>query len=380
MAPEFVRKEAMRERILVFGGSFDPPHQGHRALVEAAKEKIHPDRTIIIPSYHSPWKNKSWALPEDRFQMAKLAFPGAEISRVEMLAGRLVYTVDVLGRLKKENPDSEIHFVVGSDLALRFKEWKNPPRLRELAHWWTAARPPFQGRIPRFFNVISSAMPEISSTDLRVGFLMGEDRSREVSPAALKRILKRGLYGTTIIPALGKILKAERLTHTISVATLARKLAPIWGIDSFEAALAGLLHDAGRSVPISGMKSYCQKRRLRVPLFREISAYQPILLHAYISEDLSKRMFEIKTPEVLKAIRNHTLGAFNMGDLERLIYVSDACSEDRKYSEAAKLRKLAEKDPSRAFSECLNGKIRHAVSLQGWIHPLPIQLWNSIIL
>ncbi len=370
----------MSAKILVFGGSFDPPHKGHQALLKAAEEKIHPDRVLVIPAYRSPWKKDSSVLPEERLQMAKHAFPEAEISQIEMRARRRVYAVETLKRLKKENPDCEIHFVIGSDLAARFDEWKSPLELRKLACWWTAFRPPKNGKIPSFFNSLSRAMPDISSTNLRTDLLMGEEVSGKMDTRVLEWIYKRGLYGVSILPRLKKILKPERLFHSISVAKLSRKLSSVWGVDSFEAALAGLLHDAGRSIPISEMKSYCQKRRLRVPLLREISAYQPILLHAYISEDISRRMFGIKNADILKAVRHHTLGALAMGKLERLIYVCDTCSEDRNYSEAAELRELAARDPQEAFLECLNGKIRHALSLRGWIHPLPIQVWNSLIL
>ncbi len=370
----------MKERILVFGGSFDPPHRGHQALLDAAREKISPARVLVIPAYHSPWKENSWALPGDRFLMAKLAFLGSEISRIEMRARRRVYTVDILSRLKKENPGSEIHFVIGSDLAARFNDWKNPPRLRELAHWWTAMRPPRQGKIPPFFNGLKKPMPEVSSTELRESLLMGEDVSSKVDSKVLSFIFKRGLYGTSIIPTLRKILKPERFLHTLSVARLARRLAPVWKAHSFEAALAGLLHDAGRSVSVSEMKSYCQKRRLKIPLFQEMASLQPVLLHAYISEDLARQRFKVQNARVLSAIRNHTLGALKMGALERLIYVSDACSEDRNYSEAARLRSLAAENPEQAFLECVNAKIRYAVSLKGWIHPLSIKIWNSMIL
>ena len=372
----------MNEKILVFGGSFDPPHLGHRALLDAAREKIHPARVMAIPAYHSPWKQIPWASAEDRFQMAELAFPGAEISRIEMRARRRVYTVDVLSQLKKNNPHWEIHFVVGSDLALRFDDWKNPSQLRKLAHWWTAMRLPWtdKGKISSFFNLISKPMPEISSTELRESLLMGEEVSPKIDSKVLEFIFKRGLYGASMTPILRKTLKPERFVHTLSVARLARKLSPVWKVSSFEAALAGLLHDAGRSVPVAEMKSYCERRRLRIPLFREISTRQPILLHAYISEDLAKRKFKVANTNILKAIRHHTLGALNMGALERLIYVSDACSEDRNYSEAARLRNLAAENPEQAFLECLNGKIRHALSLKGWVHPLPVKIWNSMIL
>ncbi len=315
----------MNSRILVFGGSFDPPHRGHEAILKAAIKKIKPDQVVVVPAYQSPWKKMAGANAKERVQMARLAFPFARVDEGEIRLGRRVYTVETLERIARENPGAELHFALGSDLSARFSEWKNPKRLKTLAHWWAALRPAEKRASPDFFRKIPGAMPKISSSDLRARLLMGENVSGLLSPKILSFIRSRGLYGTGIIPELKKTLKASRFFHTLSVASLARRLAPVWGVDSQYAALAGLLHDAGRSVPVAKMPSYATRRALKIPLLKEIAARQPVLLHAYISEDLALKKFGVQDPEILSAIRNHTLAVDQMGLLERLIYVADTC-------------------------------------------------------
>lgn len=368
----------MAERILVFGGSFDPPHKGHEALLDAAIKKIRPTLVLVVVAYRSPWKKQSGAGSRERVQMARLAFPMARVMDLEIRLRRRVYTVETLELVARKYPRAEIHFVMGSDLAERFCDWKNPRRLRELASWWTARRSPYFGGIPYFFKDIQKKALEISSTESRVRLLSGESVSHWISPEILKFISARGLYGTRIIPRLKKILTRRRFFHTLSVAALARDLAPVWKTSSWDAVLAALLHDAGRSIPVSKMESHAIKRHLKIPLFKDICVRQPVLLHPYISEDLARRYFGVKDPEILKAIRYHTLAAKKMSPLSRLIYVADTCSKDRAYPGAAGLRKLASLDPDAAFKECLSGKIRYALSQGGWIHPGPMEVWNFL--
>ena len=67
-----------------------------------------------------------------------------------------------------------------------------------------------------------------------------------------------------------------------------------------------------------------------------------------------------------------------MSRLERVLYVADSSSEDRAYSGAAALRRLAFEDLDRAFREAVYQKLRHALSRKAWLHPQSVSLWNSL--
>lgn len=374
-------------RILIFGGSFDPPHQGHSALLLSAAKKIKPHRIIIVPSYHAPLKDLPAASAGDRLKMTELGLlkrlpkRWRRISRIdkrELNSRRTVYTVDTLKRLARRHAGAELHFVVGADSAASFGTWKNTPALKTLCAWWIGPRPKITAPIPPHFRRLPDPMPDISSTEIRSRLALDADASPFLSAPVLAYIHKRKLYGLEVLSKLEKSLKPGRYDHTLAVAGLAEQLARRWGLNPNKARLTGLLHDCGRAIRVDHMPRYALKHRLKAPLRSDIIAHNPLLLHAYIGEDIARRRFKIKDPEILSAIASHTLGRRVMTALDRLIYVADAASPDRRHPAAAKARALAFKNLDSAFALCAFTKIKRIESSDGWRHPLTLEIWNAL--
>jgi predicted HD superfamily hydrolase involved in NAD metabolism len=296
----------------------------------------------------------------------------------ELLSRRKVYTVETLERLAAENPGARLHFVTGSDSAAGFSRWKEPRKLARLASWWTVSRPGEPARAPRTFRRVPGRMPAVSSTALRSRLARGEKCAGELSPAVERYIAEHGLYGGSLLDELRKSLAPNRFEHTLAVAKLAEALARRWDEDAAKARAAGLLHDCGRALPVPELPAYAKRMRLDVPDRAGIERHNPLLLHAYVGEDLARRRFGVRDRAVLSAIRQHTLGGPRMSRLDRLVYVADACSEDRGYPEAAELRALAFQDLDEAFRGCVLNKIKHALAQGAWLHPLTVSVWNSL--
>ena len=373
-------------KILVFGGSFDPPHKGHAALLSAAAREIDPDAVLVVPAWRNPQKSRQLAGSEDRLDMLKAGvldlLPGqwrrrAWVHTSELTSGKPVYTVDTLTALSRDMPKAELHFAVGWDSAAGFKTWRDPARLKTLARWWTARRPGSAGEAPSFMKRLKAPMPAVSSSEIRARLFVGDDASSLVAPEVRRLIETRKLYGRKRLDLLEGMLSPQRFEHSRCVARLAGALARRWGLDEELALLAGLLHDCGRSVPVPKMGAYARKRRLRVPHLSLTAEHQPVALHAHISEDLCRRRFGVKDEEVLSAVRKHTLGDARMSPLDRVVYVADCCSEDRTYPEAPGLRKLAFDDVDEAFRACMENKLRWCLDAGGFIHPLTLTAWNS---
>jgi nicotinate-nucleotide adenylyltransferase len=375
------------KRTLVYGGSFDPPHRGHLALLTAAAERVRPDRILVIPAWHARLKNAAPTAPaKERRKLAVLGLieplpkewrRRARLDESELKAGRTVPTLETLRRLKKARPKDELHFVVGQDSARSFSRWLGAKTLAGLATWWYGARPGNGGRIPAHFRRLPGRFPDVSSTELRSALALGRPAPL-LLPAVSERIARRGLYGASLLETLRRSLKPGRFEHTLNVAALAEQLAAKHGLDGQKARTAGLLHDLGRRFPPHELAAYARRRRLPAPRRAALIAREPMLLHAYASADIAKRELGVTDPEILSAVSKHTLGARKMSPLDKVVYVADACSADRTHPGVAATRRLALRDLDGALRRCVKDKLDHARAREAWIHPATLSLWNSL--
>lgn len=132
------------QRIGILGGSFNPPHLGHRALARHAREQLGLERVLLMPAYVSPHKSDAADPgPEHRLEMCRLLIgddPGLSVCALEIDRGGASYTVDTLETLHASHPDAELTFIVGADTASTLPAWHEPARLIELADLAVAAR------------------------------------------------------------------------------------------------------------------------------------------------------------------------------------------------------------------------------------------------
>ena len=124
-------------RIGVFGGSFDPVHNAHLIVAQLAREQLGLDRVLLTVAAGQPHKHgRHAAAPADRLHMMELAvagLPGLVADGRELRRPSPSYTVDTLRELAAEHPDAELVLVLGSDVASRFEEWREPGSIRSLA-------------------------------------------------------------------------------------------------------------------------------------------------------------------------------------------------------------------------------------------------------
>lgn len=123
-------------KLLLYGGTFDPPHLGHMNNLRAAMELIAPDRVIVMPAGIPPHKAASSTPAEQRLAMCACFTalgPGVGVSRWEIDRAGRSYTVETLEMLHRAYLGAELYLSIGSDMLLTFREWHNWQRILELA-------------------------------------------------------------------------------------------------------------------------------------------------------------------------------------------------------------------------------------------------------
>ena len=189
-------EEALKARVGVFGGTFDPVHVGHLAIALAALEAVPLERVLFVPARRSPLKDRDpLASVADRVTMLEAAIAGEprfSLSRVELERDGLSYTVDTLDALRSQG---ELFLILGSDALADLARWRRPDRIRELATILVAARPgaPEPDPVHRA-RAFDAPRLDISSRELRARAARGMSLRYLVPDAVWEHITKRGLY------------------------------------------------------------------------------------------------------------------------------------------------------------------------------------------
>jgi nicotinate-nucleotide adenylyltransferase len=213
-------------KVGIFGGTFDPVHQGHMVIAEQVMGELALSRVLFVPGGIPPHKEASSvrASAEDRFDMVEAAVAENErfaVDRVEVDTGRPMHSVETVQILKQRAPADELYFISGADEVSNLLAWKDPDRLLEEVVMVAATRPGFDlsklghleaglRNFDRIFPVECTRV-DISATSIRRRMLQGKS-VRYLVPEEVYRIIRdRRLYeGDERRSEKGGRLKEER--------------------------------------------------------------------------------------------------------------------------------------------------------------------------
>lgn len=171
-------------------------------------------------------------------------------------------------------------------------------------------------------------------------------------------------------------LKPERYNHVLAVNDLAIKLAKNYKLDIMKVSIAALLHDCAKNMTLEKNIKYIKKNKLKIKNMDFVVKYLPQVLHSYIGSEIAKKEFNIKDKEIINSIKNHTVGRVGMSKYEKVIFIADALSLDRKYTKSFVSKKIMFSDLDKTFKLVLQNKIKYVVSNFKVLHPDIIKIWN----
>jgi nicotinate-nucleotide adenylyltransferase len=137
-----------KERIGLFGGTFNPIHSGHIRAAEIVQKRLSLEKILFIPSYIPPHKDsEEIASPSHRLKMVELSLQSHSQfvpSSIEVDAQERSYSIITLGKIKKLYPNTQVFFILGMDAFLEIDTWKNYEKLLEKCYLVVISRPGFR--------------------------------------------------------------------------------------------------------------------------------------------------------------------------------------------------------------------------------------------
>ncbi len=197
-------------KIGVYGGTFNPPHNGHVKAVREAIAGLDLDMVLVIPALVPPHKQMSDSAPgpSERLEMTRLAFQDmeqVEVLDVEIKRNQTSYTVDTLYELHELYPDCEFWLIVGSDMFLSIQTWRSLEEIFAQCGICVLARAQgdtealtahaefLHDRYGALSAVVGNDILELSSTEVRQA-LCTTTADGMIPPNVLSYIKTNGIY------------------------------------------------------------------------------------------------------------------------------------------------------------------------------------------
>ena len=199
-------------RLGVFGGTFDPVHNGHIAVAETAGTRLALDEILFIPAGQPRLKRMAVsAAPHHRLRMVELATaanPQFTSSDIEIRRSGLSYTADTLERLERERGQCSVYLIAGIDALSKFDNWGRPEAIMEMATIVGVPRPGHEQLDGTVLDRVAPGaadsaltleipMVDTSSTGIRERVRLGQPIDHLVPGAVARYIRENNLYTHT---------------------------------------------------------------------------------------------------------------------------------------------------------------------------------------
>jgi len=189
-------------RRALFGGSFDPFHDGHLAMIRATLERGLADLVMVMPAGHNPHKPAPAASVEHRLRMAELGVAGLAavvVSDFEARRPGPSFTVETLESLAERHPGEVWRLLIGADNLEEFLRWRRPARLLQLADLLVFPRGEavvaLAPELRRRATIVAGFACRAASTEVRAALAAGRLQTGLLPPTVLAYIERHELYG-----------------------------------------------------------------------------------------------------------------------------------------------------------------------------------------
>lgn len=192
--------------VLVFGGTFDPVHNGHLSIASQARSATEADAVWFVPAALAPLRDPPRATPDERFDLLIAACDrtGMAVLDVAIRRGGISYTADVMDALRSEFPADDLAVLLGADAARSIGRWHRADDLLRTERFVIVNRtgpPPIDadelsrlGYPPPRTTLLTIDLPDISASEVRERCARGELLEGLVPNEVAALIAAKGMY------------------------------------------------------------------------------------------------------------------------------------------------------------------------------------------
>lgn len=345
----------MKQKIAIFGGSFDPFHTDHLEIINECINSLNFNFVWIVPTHLSPFKIKVHCTDEQRIEMIKIGIKNVENVKINTfeIDQKESNTFKTISYFKSQYPDIDFTFIMGSDQVKDFHKWNNAKDLKKLIDFIV-----FEREEKVDLNIIKENKWElrefknkhISSTKIR-SLVQIEDQISELNEYSIKHLLFLDERLT---------VSKKRFDHSINVGLMAKQLASKFDIENEENAyIAGTLHDVAKELNDNELETLI--KQINVELLKEPKQ----VWHSFAGSKLLESKWKISNKKILNAVFSHTVGTTEMSTLDKIVFCADKISVERDYPGVENMRKLVMEDLELGFKELLKQQYEVAVKKHG---------------
>lgn len=359
--------------IVLYGGTFNPIHNGHAGLCRYVLRELGFSRVLLIPAASPPHKEAPALAPSgDRLAICRLAtgdLSGVEVLDWEISRGGRSYTIDTVNYLAGQFPNDRLFLLMGSDMFVTFRQWRDWRGIGKRVTLLVASRETDDRYILAeqqqslaadgvATQILENPVMPLSSTELRA--LLAEGKGFELLPAGVAEYIReQGMYGcgynlAKLRETVKPLMTPDRYHHSLCVERQAVHLARLYSVEVNKAAAAGILHDICKNMPRGVLLQMLQNSATMIDIDFE---KQPQLMHGFAGAVYIRDKLGITDVDILNAVGYHTTARAHMSLLEQIIYLADLTSRERDYREVDDLRALTEQSLQGAMLASLTNMV-----------------------
>lgn len=335
------------KKIGLFGGTFNPIHNGHLNVAEHALNELELDEIWFIPTFITPDKDKPYKIsPQQRFKIIKKSIkynPRLKVKSFETKTQEISYTYKTVDYITKKFNKNKFYWIMGDDSFNTFHNWKNYKKIVSSVEKIVVFNRvgEINSKLANEINplIMQNDIWKISSTIVRKGFFS------KVPDDAKAYISKNYLYLEEIVK---DDLSTKRWTHTKSVSIWAKNISEKNSVNPMKSYYAGIIHDMAKEWDKETLIKFISRYSTS-----DVSKIPEKILHAHAAYYWWIHVYQSKDMKIANSVLKHTTASAKMSKLDKIIYTADKIADNRNYEEVNWIRDIAKVDIDRAFMKLI---------------------------